>query len=86
MGFFCLYFLGLGTSLTSVGFVLGHFGTIGTTAGASMLITSGEAPSEVTAPLVLTVSPSLDIVLRINRWVSLGNLSNTKLLTKSTKT
>jgi len=65
MGFFFLSFVGLGTSLTGVGFGLGDLGAIGIAARAFLLITIGAAPLQAIAPPVLIVSPGLDIVLRI---------------------
>lgn len=86
IGLFYLSFLGLGCSCTGVGFGLGDLGAVGTGVSSSMLTTSKDAPSKATTPLVLAVSPGLNMVLRINYWVSLSKVSNTELATKSMKT
>lgn len=57
-----------------MGFNLVDLGTLCIGAEASMLTTSGAAPLEATVPLVLAVSPGLDLVLRMNCCASLGNL------------
>lgn len=68
MGFFYFSFLGFGTYINGVGFILGDLSTVSTGAGASMLITSRAVPLETSAPPILAVSPGMVIMLRINLW------------------